>query len=67
MEGDNDMKDYTAMASCIFDGGYRASDKDDLMILFRIFDAEEGNTVSEEETEEDLDNICELLAEYERR
>lgn len=60
------MKDYTAMASCLFDGGYRASDKDDLRILFRIFDAEEGKTVSEEETEEDLDNICELLAEYER-
>lgn len=59
------MKDYTSMASQLYDGGYRASDKDDLRILFRIFDVEEGNTVSEEETEEDLEHICKLLAEYE--
>ena len=60
------MKDYTSMASQLYDGGYRASDKDDLRILFRIFDVEEGNTVLEKETEEDLEIICNLLAEYEK-
>ena len=60
------MKDYTSMASQLYDGGYRASDKDDLRILFRIFDVEEGNTVSQKETEEDLEIICNLLAEYEK-
>lgn len=60
------MKDYTSMASQLYDDGYRASDKDDLKILFRIFDVEEGNTVSEKETEEGLNIICNLLAEYEK-
>ena len=60
------MKDYSSIASSLYEGGWRASDKNDLRVLFHTFYVYEDKVVSKEETEEDLDNICELLAEYER-
>lgn len=61
------MKDYSSIASSLYEGGWRASDRNDLKLMFNLFDAYDGNKVSEEEMKEDLDNICELLAEYGRR
>lgn len=61
------MKDYSSIASSLYEGGWRASDRNDLKLMFNLFDVYDGNKVSEEEMEEDLDNICELLAEYGRR
>lgn len=46
------MKDYETSAAALYDGGWRAEDKDELMTEYDL-------------TEEEADEICEYLAEYE--
>ena len=47
------MKDYTASAAALYDGGWRAEDRDQLIEEYEL-------------TEEEADKICEILASYEK-
>lgn len=46
------MKDYESMAAALYDGGWRADDKDQLKVEYDLSD-------------EDLERITDLLATYE--
>lgn len=46
------IADYTSSAAALYDGGWRASDKDELMEEYEL-------------TEEEADRLCEILADYE--
>lgn len=46
------MTDYRSSAAALYDGGWRAEDRDDLIEEYRF-------------TEEEVSKICELLAEFE--
>lgn len=46
------MRDYTATAASLYDGGWRAEDRDQLVSEYNL-------------TTEDADNICKLLEEME--
>lgn len=46
------MKDYESMAAALYDGGWRAEDRDQLKAEYDLSD-------------EDLERIVDLLAEYE--
>ena len=46
------MMDYRTSAAYLYDGGWRVKDKDELMSEYRL-------------TEEEADEICKVLAEYE--
>ena len=45
------MKDYESMAAALYDGGWRAEDRDQLKMEYDL-------------TEEDVERIVDLLAEY---
>lgn len=45
------MKDYESMAAALYDGGWRADDKDQLKIEYDL-------------TDDDVKQIVDLLAEY---
>ena len=47
------MKDYTASAAALYDGGWRAEDRDQLIEEYEL-------------TEEEAGKICEILASYEK-
>jgi hypothetical protein len=46
------MKDITSAAAALYDGGWRADDRDELIAEYDL-------------TEEEADAICEMLREYE--
>ena len=46
------MKDYESMAAALYDGGWRADDKDQLKVEYDL-------------TDDDVERIVDLLAEYE--
>ena len=46
------MKDYAASAAALYDGGWRAEDKDQIVEEYEL-------------TEEEADKLCEILAELE--
>ena len=47
------MKDYLASAAALYDGGWRAEDKDQLVEEYEL-------------TEEEADKLCEILEELEK-
>lgn len=48
------MKDYESSAAALYDGGWRSEDKEDLIEEYQL-------------TEEEATNICEILAEIEKK
>ena len=46
------MKDYESMAAALYDSGWRADDKDQLKVEYDL-------------TDDDVERIVDLLAEYE--
>ncbi len=46
------MKDYESMAAALYDGGWRAEDKDQLQAEYEL-------------TDDDVERIVDLLAKYE--
>ena len=46
------MTDYRTSAAYLYDGGWRAKDKDEMIIAYSL-------------TEEEANEICKILAEYE--
>lgn len=47
------MKDYLASAAALYDGGWRAEDKDQIVEEYEL-------------TEEEADKLCEILEELEK-
>ena len=47
------IKDYEASAAALYDGGWKAEDKDQLIEEYKL-------------TEEEADKICEFLEKYEK-
>ena len=47
------IKDYEASAAALYDGGWKAEDRDQLIEEYEL-------------TEEEADRICEILASYEK-
>ena len=45
------MTDYRSSAAALYDGGWRAEDKEDLIAEYQF-------------TEEEADELCEILAEF---
>lgn len=52
-EKEHTMKDYTASAAALYNGGWRVEDRDQLIEEYEL-------------TEEEADKICEILASYEK-
>ena len=52
-KGEKTMKDYLASAAALYDGGWRAEDRDQLIEEYDL-------------TEEEADKLCEILEELEK-
>lgn len=47
------MTDYRSSAAALYDGGWRANDRDELIAEYHL-------------TEEEADELCKILAEYDK-